>query len=468
MGGFSSLLTNNGVNNSNFQFEFPRFGGLPGSHILDNGPLSKKTTSTASSNTPSSTSATQTRHNSTGRSLSPKSVANSSGSAVTSPASVSNQRTGSTNSFYNFNNTSTTTDASPGQSRVFHFNSNSSTHSVDSPASASSNSAGPSSSCDTSPEPSHASPKNPDTIADGYVCHGNSEGEITFCEKLNMACGNPRNPIPRAMSVTKSDANTTSAGTNTNPATADFSNLNSFDFFANQNGGQFDPTLFGEYRESQAAIVGDGDFTNGFFNDAFPLADFGSPFHFGDTPAVQKTNPLEEIERLQEGEDEVVPGEDVTQMLNCHKIWLVSFVPFCLYYNIDVLVGISWPTAPISRMAPSISTICARSSVPRRAAQRAVSSWITRTWRQPSSACPRTRSRHSLGPVHCSTIPHDDYTTAFTESAKRAPGAVGTRYGGFDHHHHAGLGSVFDIPFFSLFHLVDVVFLVFSCWGNGL
>ena len=49
--------------------------------------------------------------------------------------------------------------------------------------------------------------------------------------------------------------------------------------------------------------------------------------------------------------------------------------------------------------------------------------------------------------MHCSTIPHDDYTTAFTESAKRAPGAVGTRHDGLDHHDHAGLGSVIDIPF---------------------
>ncbi|CAI6313124.1 unnamed protein product [Periconia digitata] len=280
MGGFSSLLTNGGANASNFQFEFPRFGGLPGSHILDNGPLSQKKSSVPTASTPST--ATQTRQNSTGRSLSPKSATNSAGA---SPASTTNgnvQRSGSTGGFYNFNNGSTTTDASPAQSRVFHFNSNSSTHSVDSPAS--SNSAGPTSSCDTSPEPSHASPKNPDTIADGYVCHGNSEGTLPT------------------------------------PAT-DFSTLNSFDFFANQNGGGFDPTLFGEYRESQAAIVGDGEFTNGFFNDAFPMADFGSPFHFGDTPAVPKSNPLEEIERLQEGEDEVVPGEDVSQMLNCHKIW---------------------------------------------------------------------------------------------------------------------------------------------------
>lgn len=99
-------------------------------------------------------------------------------------------------------------------------------------------------------------------------------------------------------------------------------NTNGLDYFANQNGGQFDPTLFGDYRDTQSAIVGDGDFTNGFFNDAFPMADFGSPFHFGDTPAVQKSNPLEEIEKLQDGaDDEVVPGEDINQMLNCHKIW---------------------------------------------------------------------------------------------------------------------------------------------------
>ncbi len=97
--------------------------------------------------------------------------------------------------------------------------------------------------------------------------------------------------------------------------------LGGIDFFANQNGGQFDPALFGDYRDTQNAIIGDGDFTNGFFNDAFLNTGYGSPFHFGDTPAVQKSNPLEEIERIQNGEEEVVPGEDPSSMLNCHKIW---------------------------------------------------------------------------------------------------------------------------------------------------
>ncbi|KAL5390075.1 hypothetical protein DPSP01_002131 [Paraphaeosphaeria sporulosa] len=279
MGGFSSMLNNGGSTNGSFQFEFPRFGGLPGAHILDNGPLSKNKTSSVSS-------VAGGRQDGTVRSVSPKT---SNGDAATpdnngaSPTTTTNSRTGSLNGMFGLNNGSNATDVSNPSTRVFQFNSNSSTHS-DSPSASSTSAIGQNSSCDTSPEPSHNSPKNLDTIADGYVCHGNSEG------------------------ATQS------------PATAP--NAVGFDFFANQNGGNFDPTLFGDYRESQSAIVGDGDFTNGFFNDAFPLADYGnSPFHFGDTPAVQKSNPLEEIERIQDGDDEVVPGDDPAQLLNCHKIW---------------------------------------------------------------------------------------------------------------------------------------------------
>jgi hypothetical protein len=94
-----------------------------------------------------------------------------------------------------------------------------------------------------------------------------SEGETTLREKLNMACGNPRNPVQRVMPHSSRS------------------------------------------------------------NDAFPITDSRSPFHFGDTPAVQKPNLLEEIERQQDrGNDEVLPGEDplqidMLQMLDCHQIW---------------------------------------------------------------------------------------------------------------------------------------------------
>lgn len=327
-GGFSSLFSNgsgSGGSNSaasSFQFEFPRFGGLPGSHILDNGPLAKN------KGAPITNNGVPGRQNSTGRSLSPRSQ--TSGSIANSPDTNSSnvqgntaQRTGSINNLfsqfdYPISGTGkanrSNTESTSGQSRVFQFNSAASSITA-SPSASSTSQAGQNSSCDTSPEPSHNSPKNGDTLENGYVCHGNSEGEITFCEKLNMACGNPRNPIPRAMS--QSDGKPTPA-----PAKTPGTDVSGLDFFANQNGGQFEPSLFGDYRDSQNAIVGDGDFSGGFFNEAFPITDFGSPFHFGDTPAVQKANPLEEIERLQDGvDDEVVPGEDPTQLLNCHKIW---------------------------------------------------------------------------------------------------------------------------------------------------
>jgi len=318
-GGFSSLLNNGGANAnaSNFQFDFPRFGGLPGAHILDNGPLSKSKNASISSTDTSLSPKTQSNASNASSATSPDK--NDASPATTNGVQRSGSLNGNGNGFASYSSASSTDASNP--TRIFTFNSGSSTHS-ESPSASSNSAGGQNSSCDTSPEPSHNSPGNGDTIAEGYVCHGNSEGEVTFCEKLNMACGNPRNPVPRAMS--SSDTRTPPAGPAKTPApdvaTAGFTGI---DFFANQNGGQFDPALFGDYRDSQAAIVGDGDFTNGFFNDAFPMADFGSPFHFGDTPAVQKSNPLEEIERMQDGDEEVVPGEDVTQMLNCHKIWSV-------------------------------------------------------------------------------------------------------------------------------------------------
>jgi len=275
-GGFSSMLTNT---NSSFQFEFPRFGGLPGSQLLDNGPLSKPKAASVSTTRP----AVQT--------FSPSNTANA--SLVQSPVSgfspaANSTRSDSNASMRNMNNApqkphrSSTDSSVVSQSRVFQFNSGSSSHS-DSPSTSSTSPINQDSSCGTSPEPGHNSPGQKDTIADGYVCHGNSE-------------------------VTQ--------------AKSPGADLNGIDFFANQNGGAFEPSLFGEYRDTNTAIMGtDGDFNSGFFNDAFLNTGYGSPFHFGDTPAVQKPNPLEQIERLQDGEEEVVPGEDIDQMLNCHKIW---------------------------------------------------------------------------------------------------------------------------------------------------
>ena len=55
------------------------------------------------------------------------------------------------------------------------------------------------------------------------------------------------------------------------------SEINGIDWLAQQNGGQFDPVLFGDYREPQEAITS-GDYDT-FFNEAFPLPDLNSPFN---------------------------------------------------------------------------------------------------------------------------------------------------------------------------------------------
>ncbi|KAF2130667.1 PAP1-domain-containing protein [Dothidotthia symphoricarpi CBS 119687] len=317
--GFSTML-NNG--NGNFQFDFPHFGA-PNSQLPNNATLARIN--------PSAVSAGATaRHNSLEQSVSPTRQSNGFSTQAflptkAAPASAGAQRSGSLNSSSSSNHTtpkrSSTDSSNTTQSRVFQFNSSSSTHSG-SPSVSSTSPAGPDSSCGTSPEPSHTSPGQlKDTIADGYVCHGNSEGEVLFCEKLNMACGNPRNPVPRAMSRSDDKPSPAAVPKALSPAPTAAAAVNGIDYFANQNGGHFDPTLFGEYRDTQNAIVGDGDFTGGFFNDAFLNTGYGSPFHFGDTPAVQKPNPMELIERIQDGDEEVVPGEDINSMLNCHKIW---------------------------------------------------------------------------------------------------------------------------------------------------
>ncbi len=94
---------------------------------------------------------------------------------------------------------------------------------------------------------------------------------------------------------------------------------------AQQNGGQFDPMLFGNYRESQDAVL-NNDF-GGFFDEAFPLpdiGDFGSPPSLGNiaSPAPKK-DLLQEIEDRRDEEPEDAPPQTL-KVLTCSKIWLVS------------------------------------------------------------------------------------------------------------------------------------------------
>jgi len=139
------------------------------------------------------------------------------------------------------------------------------------------------------------------------------EGELNFCDKLNMACGNPNNPVPRVMSEPEPDV-----------ASGNLDNtfdINGIDWFAQQNGNQFDPQLFGDYREPQDNILAGEAFSDSFFTEAFALPDFSSPYNTIPSPAPPKKDLVAQIDAKQNADEEVVPGEDTSKMLPCHTIW---------------------------------------------------------------------------------------------------------------------------------------------------
>ena len=152
-------------------------------------------------------------------------------------------------------------DSTAGLNRVFQFNSESSASDTASPSASSASqwNANANSSCGTSPEPSHNSPANKPNNAD------------TFCDKIN----------PAYMKTDAANANQTM--NNNLGGNADYS-VPSLD--------SFDPVLFGDYRDSQDAILGGGDFTGGFFDEALNPApfDYSSPSNLFGILSPQQTN----------------------------------------------------------------------------------------------------------------------------------------------------------------------------------
>ncbi|KAF2396879.1 PAP1-domain-containing protein [Trichodelitschia bisporula] len=358
--GASSQLSSS-TNGVNFSFDFPQFG----TNSLPYGSRPTPNPSTSSSASPPVAAGSTAVRSSNGENASPGAPCTSPtrfGSASLPPTSQGNinrdvlnnlfspwmlNGAGSSSSSLEFKRLSTEPQSAKGtekessQTRAFQFNGTS--VSSASPSASSVSQYGPNSSCGTSPEPSHNSPNtgNRDGAADiqdaiGHTCSASPEGESSFCEKLNMACGTFQNPIPRAMRVSNA-APANAAGSPPegvpidNAFNTSFNTSKGLDLWVNQNGGKFDPVLFGDYRDSQVAIVGDGDFTGGFFNDAMPNFELGNPLTWSDlttgtgfTPTLPKMNPMEQADALQAGldDDEVVPGEDTSKMLSCHKIWL--------------------------------------------------------------------------------------------------------------------------------------------------
>lgn len=339
-------LGNGAVNNPsdvNFQFEFPRFGRLPGP-----GPAVVTTTTngTRSSSSPSITTQQTPSPIEKGQ-VSPRNqsmqflAANASNNSLTqTPAQMSGGDMSSLSGLFspslldsvgksppfdffnttNNTNNNTTSNGSRSSTDSANSNSNISTGhntSYSSPSASSNSNHGANSSCGTSPEPTMQSPvynkplDNTLTTIGEENCIVSTEGELTFCDKLNMACGNPNNPVPRTMSEPSPPGNIENH----------LFDVNGIDWFAQQNGNQFDPQLFGDYREPQENIISGEAFSDNFFQDAFALPDFNSPFNIAPSPIPPKKDLMAQIDEKQNEDDEVVPGEDTSQLLTCNTIW---------------------------------------------------------------------------------------------------------------------------------------------------
>lgn len=345
-GGLPSNLGGKGVNNPNeinFQFEFPRFGKLPGPPVHSASSISSSTTSPPTLQHRASSSSNNGSISPFDQTLQPTASLGSIGngdlfpthqalngdtvngdmsafSGLFTPSIISNAEKNFNFDMSNYGSMASrsSTDSSNGQNSTGH----NTTYSSPSASSNVGSNVGLSSSCGTSPEPSTQSPaafKSNDnvlsTIGEENITGNAPEGEATFCDKLAEACGTPKNPIPRTFSKSRAISG--------DMQTPNF-DINGIDFWAQQNGNQFDPQLFGDYREPQNNILSGGLYDDSFFTEAFALPEFNtnSPFGVESSPAPKKDLVQEIDEKLNE-DDEVVPGER-QNLLTCNTMWFVT------------------------------------------------------------------------------------------------------------------------------------------------
>lgn len=357
----------NNVNNPsdiNFQFEFPKFGSLPAPPVLNASSLtgSNSVTSPATSAHRVSNSSSISPfdqpllHNASFGSISSNHTNSISQDAPLFPLDGSDisdfsglftpaplDQFGKDYSLEQPAHNSTASRSSTDSARGANSTGQSTTYSSPSASSNVGSNAGLSSSCGTSPEPYTQSPGafKPNenalsTIGEEHPAITSNEGEASFCEKLKMACGSPTNPIPRTMSESGvTSGNFQISGFDKTPGF----DINGIDWFAQQNGNQFDPQLFGDYREPQNNILTGGLYDDTFFAEAFALPEFSSnsPFTLAASPAPAKKDLVQEIDQKLNQDEEVVPGEDRTQLLSCNRMWeKIQACPSVQSGNVDM------------------------------------------------------------------------------------------------------------------------------------
>lgn len=285
----------------NFQFEFPKFGVLPGPQ----GSYAQVTrtslyhTSSSSGNSPNGQ-------------VSPTDKSKD----QASPNSTRNRESSDAQS----KDASSKSSASPYDSSTFggsvsRTSLDSSHNSVNgantgSPCSSTGNSnMGPSSSCGTSPEPCTQSPLGFKPV-DTLTTIGEEQPSLTT-DSMNRK---------HHAHITQNHELTNYTEFN-HLAHVDFSSL---DWMSQQNGGQFDPQLFGDYREPQDNILANATFDDSFFNDAFDV-DFTTPYNVAPSPNAPKKNLIAEIDARKESEDTIITSNG--KLLTCNNIWYVNPSP---------------------------------------------------------------------------------------------------------------------------------------------
>ncbi|KAF4992413.1 hypothetical protein FGRMN_7158 [Fusarium graminum] len=260
---FGSAAVSN-LGDVNFQFEFPKFGMLPG-------PPANKAQGSSSSPT----------------------TADQPKVTYPSPSNSLNNGTQSAQQFKEdlfkypggFSPSMSSSATNPSRASV-----DSANYSVNgassSPSASSHSNTGPSSSCGTSPEPFTQSPM-------GFK------------------------PVDTMTTIGEEQTQNNNASQFGN---IDLTSTN-FDWLSQQNGGQFDPQLFGDYREPQENVLSNAPFDD-FFNDAID-SDFFTPYNMPPTDDATKVNThaknlIDQIDAEKEScDDEPLKKQN----MNCNQLW---------------------------------------------------------------------------------------------------------------------------------------------------
>ncbi|KAK3316147.1 transcription factor PAP1-domain-containing protein [Apodospora peruviana] len=280
----------NSMNDVSFQFEFPKFGARPvqpTTSITDNATTKKPSTSSVGSS--------HLRRNNSDQVSpleKPKDGVSPSNSSSYSQVGLDSQAKEDlaqmSSALFNSPRNSGDVGSGSNMSLDSHFSTGAAT-STSSPSASSNSNMGATSSCGTSPEPFTQSPmgfKPIDTLT-------------TIGEEQPTA----------------------------NNSTQEFGTFDNVDMNFNwlpQNDFQFDPHLFGDYREPQENVLTNG-LDDTFFNDAFDM-DFTTPYNLPVTsPAATKkgTDLISQIDAAKDSDDTPGDGEIVRgqSLLTCNKIW---------------------------------------------------------------------------------------------------------------------------------------------------